>query len=283
MNETPQTLLVHLLQSFSRKEELYTLCFQLNINYDDLPGETRRDKARELIAYCNRNGRLAELSQLLAQKRPFSRQPHEPETIRIPAGSFIMGDGTLPDAAPQHEVTLDSYYIGKYPVTNLEYGVFVRQTRHPVPNRVEWFLGQPRREFQHYPVVGVSWYDAVAYCQWLTGYAKRPYRLPTEAEWERAARGTNGRLFPWGNEWQDGVCQQGMGGRTAVYTHADHLSPDGCADMVGHIEQWTSTIWGSDHYQSNFPYPYRDDNHNEVSDTYSGIACVTSFVVVYLR
>src|SRR5262249_31550643 len=106
--------------------------------------------------------------------------------VRIPAGTFVMGEGEY-----CHEVELNEYEIGKYPVTVEEFGRYVEDGgREPL----EW---DKQIVYPNRPVVNVSWYDAATYCEWAR------VRLPTEAEWERAARGTEGRLYPWGAEEPD--------------------------------------------------------------------------------
>ena len=115
--------------------------------------------------------------------------------VYIPAGEFIMGNnGGFPeDEKPQHTVYLDAYYIDKHEVTNKQYKKFVRSTGHRLP--FHWIDGNYPPEQGDYPVVGVSFQDAQAYAKWAGK------RLPTEAEWEKAARGTDGRIWPWGDEW----------------------------------------------------------------------------------
>ena len=131
--------------------------------------------------------------------------------VLVPAGEFIMGsnDGRY-DEMPRRSVYLDVFYIDKFEVTNDRYMKFVRATNSNMPEWMErWSqynietgrkknyykrLGSALRELSH-PVVGVSWNNAVAYCRWAGK------RLPTEAEWEKAARGTDGQKYPWGNDW----------------------------------------------------------------------------------
>ena len=115
--------------------------------------------------------------------------------VYIPAGEFIMGNnGGFPeDETPQHTVYLDAYYIDKDEVTNKQYQKFVRATGHRPP--LHWIDGNYPTGQGDYPVVGVSFQDAQAYATWAGK------RLPTEAEWEKAARGTDGRIWPWGNGW----------------------------------------------------------------------------------
>lgn len=121
-----------------------------------------------------------------------------PEMVLIPGGYFLMGseDGQE-NGKPVHRVWVDSFELGKYQVTNREYGYFVEATGHVPPP----FWPDDNFNRPHQPVVGVNWFDAVAYCEWLRRETGRPYRLPTEAEWERAARGgLEGKRYPWGDE-----------------------------------------------------------------------------------
>ena len=119
--------------------------------------------------------------------------------IAIPAGSFAMGsDEGDPEDSPAHEVDVPAFEIDKFEVTNADYAAFAEVTGYQTYAerqglrswRDEWGMGE-----DNHPVVIVTWDDAQAYCEWLGK------RLPTEAEWEKAARGTDGRAFPWGNEW----------------------------------------------------------------------------------
>ena len=125
------------------------------------------------------------------------------DMVLIPAGEFLMGspssDG-FTDERPQRSVFLSAFRIDRYEVTNARYEQFVRATGHamptnPNPSATLWNDGQPYPGSDTHPVVNVNWHDAVAYCAWAGK------RLPTEAEWEKAARGTDARLYPWGNEW----------------------------------------------------------------------------------
>ncbi len=277
-------LLALIKNSFS-EAELKALCFGIGIDYEDLPALGRSGKIIELLRYCHQYDRLPDLLEALAQERPHITWPdpvqpytldfllgqkaapllpYEPETVPVSAGSFWMGSDDYEGEAPRHQVELPAYFIGKYPVTNWQYAEFIRQTKRPSPNTPDWFLGQPVKARQDHPVVGVSWYDALDYCQWLSEITGKTYRLPTEAEWEKAARGTDGRIYPWGNEWQEGMCNQGGTGVTAVTAYDAHLSLYGCTDMVGNVQQWTSTLWGSDRRQSDYPYPYRPDAREQL-------------------
>lgn len=172
-----------------------------------------------------------------------SRLGAEPnEMVLIPAGKFIMGsDDRLPDEGPQHTVYLDAYYIDKYEVTNLQYANFSNATnrRSPTHFRNRTF---PQGKADH-PVTYVSWEDATAYCQWAGK------RLPTDEEWEKAARGTDGRWFPWGDEfdakdantpirWQE---IGSFGDTTPVGAFEGGKSPYGVYDMSGNVWEWTAS------------------------------------------
>jgi formylglycine-generating enzyme required for sulfatase activity len=203
--------------------------------------------------------------------------PYEPETVLIPAGPFLMGSTPGRDVSayetPQHEVTLPAYRIGKYAVTNAQYAEFLKRERSEpeyTPRRAGWLLGEPPAAKLDHPVVGISWHDAQAYCAWLSQATGRTYRLPTEAEWEKAARGTDGRLYPWGDDWAAGRCNAGSGGTAPVTACPEGASPYGCWDMTGNVEQWTHTLWGSTENKNDFPYPYQagDGREDLAADQY---------------
>jgi formylglycine-generating enzyme required for sulfatase activity len=192
----------------------------------------------------------------------------EPETILIPAGPFMMGspssDEVPVEETPQHTVTLPTYRIGKYPVTNRNYAEFIaREKGQAEPQGSGWFLRKPPSEKLDHPVVGVSWHDAQAYCRWLSAQTGRRYRLPTEAEWEKAAGGPEGRRYPWGNTWEAERCNHGTQGTTPVTAYPEGASFYGCCDMAGNVQEWTSTRWGSRRKPSDFSYPYRIDDGRE--------------------
>ncbi|MEM7334739.1 MAG: SUMF1/EgtB/PvdO family nonheme iron enzyme [Chloroflexota bacterium] len=190
--------------------------------------------------------------------------PFEPELVFVPEGTFLMGTDEYPAESPSHTVSLANYAISKYPITNLLYFEFVCQTNYDVPNKRDWFLGQPLKNRQDLPVVGVSWHDALAYCHWLSEQTRKTYRLPTEAEWEKAARGPNGRLYPWGNDWRDKQCNQGNVKLTAVNAYDHSSSHYDCVDLIGNVQQWTSTLWGDDRKVPQFSYPYQHDEREQM-------------------
>ena len=164
--------------------------------------------------------------------------------VAIPGGTFTMGsDDGSSNEKPSHRVTLQPYYIGKTPVTNAQYRRFVSATGHQSAGRWDDYAS---RWGDQAPVVCVSWSDANAYCRWAG------LRLPTEAEWEYAARGTDGRAYPWGNPWDPSRCRNSVGGNAgsavAVGSYPNGASPFGCLDMAGNVLQWCASLYR--------PYPY---------------------------
>lgn len=179
------------------------------------------------------------------------------ELAEIPAGPFTMGrDGGPDDESPAHQVDLPTFYIEIFEVTNAQFAAFVNDTGYITEAESGGGSGwQAYTEGKdNHPVVKVSWNDAVAYCEW----AGR--RLPTEAEWEKAARGPEGFLYPWGNNWNPdnaNVKEAGYRGTTPVGIFAAGASPYGLFDMGGNVWEWTA-----DWYQ---PYP-----GNTVADPFYG-------------
>ena len=179
------------------------------------------------------------------------RQPFEPEMITIPAGYFWMGTDRakleaagiewqdwMADETPYHRLQLPEYQIGKYPVTNTEYGHFI-EAGGPEPNY--WFDKKYNQSQQ--PVVGVNFHDALSYCQWLSEETGRNYTLPSEAEWEKAARGRYGRIWPWGNQWDEKRCnshESGFRKPSPVGQFSPQGdSPYGLVDVAGNVWEWT--------------------------------------------
>ena len=153
---------------------------------------------------------------------------------------------------PQHSVELSEYYIGKYPVTNHEYQAFVRDAKYSPPR--EWDGDKFPDGKGGHPVAYIGRDDAIAYCKWLSEKTKKQYRLPTEAEWEKAARGVDARIYPWGNEFditRANVKETGIGDTTEV----GQFSPQGnsvygCADMVGNVWEWCNDIFNDNEYKN---------------------------------
>ncbi len=213
---------------------------------------------------------VSETSEVLP--RPPARQPFEPEMILIPAGEFLVGSDPKKDKdagddeQPQRTLYLPDYYLGKTPVTQAQYVAFVQATGHRVPNVDEnwaepynWSGATPPRGKEDHPVVLVSWRDAVAYCRWLAEVTGKSYRLSSEAEWEKGARGSDGRIYPWGNRWDAKRCntrEGGKGGTTPVGTYPLGASPYDLLDMAGNVWEWTRSLWGEDWSKPSFKYPY---------------------------
>ena len=198
--------------------------------------------------------------------------PIEPETIHIPAGPFLMGSSdddefSWDDEKPQHTTWLGEYWIGRYQVTNREYKAFVQNVSDDDIDSIEHIF--PKGKGDH-PVVIVSWRDANGYCVWLSEMTGKTYRLPTEAQWEKAARGEDGRIYPWGNAFDSGNCntlESKIGGTTPVghYSPAGD-SPYGCADMTGNVWEWTSSLWHKDEQGRVYGYPFEPADGRERLD-----------------
>jgi len=179
--------------------------------------------------------------------------------IAIPAGEFTMGSN-VEDERPLHAVSVGAFQIDKLEVTNQEFERFVYETGYVTDaekaGETSWrYYAQNK---PNHPVVKVSWNDAKAYCEW------QGKRLPTEAEWEKAARGTDGRAYPWGNQWDAGRAntkEAGKRGTTPVGSFPGGASPYGVMDMAGNVAEWTSDWFkaypGSDFYSPYFGEKYR--------------------------
>jgi gamma-glutamyl hercynylcysteine S-oxide synthase len=146
----------------------------------------------------------------------------------------------LNDESPAHMVFLDSYLMDKYEVSNKDYGEFVKTKGHPAPS----YWDDPRLNHPEQPVVGVNWYDAWAYCEY------RGKRLPTEAEWEKAARGPYGNLYPWGNEFDPARVNYGKNHDTTmpVDSYPEGASYYGLYNMAGNVFEWVSDWYDPRYY-----------------------------------
>lgn len=174
--------------------------------------------------------------------------------VRVPAGKFIYGD-----PGKESEIEKD-YEIGVYPVTHREYTEFIHGGGYQnnecwSEGGVKWrdenritlpqYWDDERFNDPEQPVVGVSWYEAAAYCQWLSLKTGNTFHLPTEEEWEKAARGTDGLQYPWGNEWDPRKCnskESGIGKTTRVTLYLGGVSPCGCFDMAGNVWEWCDSL-----------------------------------------
>lgn len=300
-------LLDLLLEGFS-KEDLKDLCFELGIDYDDLPAEGRSSKARELITYMERRGRTAELVILGAEKRPHLDWPQlneleeqierpderpepiaefvddaddtdqdaaarfrptiwqepygEPEWVEIEGGTFLLGwDEGRDNETPAHEFDLDSFLIARFPITNAQFRLFVRGTDYHAPEH--WYEQQIPTGYENHPVRFVSFYDAMAYCQWLSSVIERDITLPNEAQWEKAARGDRSSFkYPWGPDSDPARANTSEAGRqatTPVDRYLNGASPFGVIDMCGNVWEWTLSAYK--------PYPYNTYDGRETINT----------------
>jgi formylglycine-generating enzyme required for sulfatase activity len=176
-----------------------------------------------------------------------------PDILWLPveAGEFPMGSNAASDEKPIHPVDLDAFAIAKYPITNSQYACFVAATGRKPPKH--WGGTTPPDELRTHPVVRVSWEDAAAFCDWLSERCGARIRLPTEAEWEKAARGTDGRTYPWGTESDkiQTLCnmdETGIGGTSPVGMFPAGESPYEVADMAGNVWEWVNDWYDKDYY-----------------------------------
>jgi formylglycine-generating enzyme len=167
--------------------------------------------------------------------------------IAIPAGWFLMGCDAGQDVErPVHRVWVDSFALAETQVTVAEYARFLDATRRPPsPTWDDSNFNLPEQ-----PVTAVSWYEAMAYCDWLSGITGAHYRLPTEAEWERAARGgADGKLFPWGNEPpQSRARYESLWQRGPEPVRRSEPNPYGLYEMCENVHEWCSDWFQADYY-----------------------------------
>jgi formylglycine-generating enzyme len=185
------------------------------------------------------------------------------EWVSVPAGEFEMGDDSEQAAAdekPKHKIHVDAFLIGKYEVTNAQYNAFVKATGHRLPENDSdpkfniWKGDVMLPHVEELPAINVSWDDAVAFCKWSGA------RLPTEAEWEKAARGTDGRTYPWGNEPPSGNRANysfdpvSMWDGPASLAKKDQYefgrSPYGAFEMAGNVWEWVQDWYDENYYKS---------------------------------
>jgi formylglycine-generating enzyme required for sulfatase activity len=161
------------------------------------------------------------------------------------------------DEQPQHTLYLPDYYLARTLVTNAQYAAFVQATFRKPPDY--WEGGKPPEGREDHPVVSVSWHDAVTFCNWLSEATGKSYCLPSETEWEKGARGSDGRIYPWGNRWDAERCNSSEGGKratTPVGAYPRGASPYGLLDMAGNVWEWTRSVHGY------YPYDPNDGREN---------------------
>jgi formylglycine-generating enzyme required for sulfatase activity len=178
------------------------------------------------------------------------------QMVFVPSGTFPMGSNTgFPDEKPVHQVSLDAFYIDKYEVTNAFYRTCVKvgaclKPKNFRSNLHPSYYGNPK--FDNYPVIWVDWYMAQAYCDWRSGDAMPRTRLPTEAEWEYAARGKDGRTYPWGEgiDRARANYNENIGDMTAVGSYENGKSIYGVYDLAGNAWEWVADWYDKAYYQN---------------------------------
>ena len=209
----------------------------------------------------------------------------EDNMILIEGGEFMRGSKKgegRDNERPQRQIYLDPFLIGKYPVTNREYKAFVddegyKKREFWTPEGWQWrekknileplYWHDRQWNGPNFPVVGISWYEATAFCKWLSHTTGQPYRLPSEAEWEKAARGTGGREYPWGNRFDKKKCNSvelGLMRTSPVGIFPEGESSYGCLDMSGNVLEWCLDWYDEKYYEkspdSNPPGPLKGAN-----------------------
>lgn len=198
----------------------------------------------------------AQLDRLRKAKPSDIRKVADTPLVEIPAGEFVMGiDGmqALEDEKPAHRPWVDTYMIDLHEVTTAQYAVYLSSSDDR-PRPWQWETVN-LAEHGDRPVIGVDWFDAEAYCRWKGG------RLPTEAEWEKAARGTDGRLYPWGNQVPTkDLANFAIGARFSysqvllpVQSYEQGKSPYGLHQMAGNVYEWVKDWYQSNYYESSSP------------------------------
>jgi formylglycine-generating enzyme len=171
----------------------------------------------------------------------------EPRLISIPGGWFLMGSNAGQDCeCPVHRVWIDSFFLAATQVTNSEYGRFLCATSSQPPP----FWSDPNLSHPQQPVVGPSWFEAARYCEWLNAQTGRHYRLPTEAEWERAARGNlEQKSFPWGDEPPQSLPDYATRWQTGPEPVARY-APNGFGlyDIGDNVHEWCSDWYDPTYY-----------------------------------
>ncbi len=285
MNYNRSTLLSFLIEHFDDNELRIFCSAEFRAVYNDFAdGWGKSRKALELVEWCERHSQQTKLLSALYRERPKSYQvifgkilPQSTNEINVQAEIVDSKSTDIPDKKKLsdksnvlsshsqnyrvHQITgkemiliptgvflygeknerlhLSKFWQSKTPVTNIEYARFVADTDYATPKH--WYGSKiPSQDIADHPVVYVSWGDAKAYVEWAG------CRLPTEQEWEKAARGINGRIYPWGNDWKPNHCNSDEAsiGTTSPVGHFSPRgdSPFGCVDMSGNVWEWTASL-----------------------------------------
>jgi len=229
--------------------------------------------------YPDFNNDMEELISDIRRSQGYEKEDNPPEhfaprTIYIAKGPFLMGSPVtkgIPEyELPQHEVVLSAYRIGKYPVKNSEYEQFISQTKTPVSPALGWDGQRVPKDLGNHPVTGLTWYEALTYCDWLSKITGRKYSLPNEAQWEKACHGGNNYVYPWGDEFDPTRCNYGQPSVAPVDKYPAQ-NEFGCYDLVGNVLQWTCTLWGKKRFPPDPQYEYpwkdhwKDDGRNDLN------------------
>lgn len=194
---------------------------------------------------------MAKLSgQLDSQRLHSSEGIAEPECVPIPPGEFLMGcEQGRDEERPAHRVWVDGFAMAVFPVRNRDFAAFMHDTGHPTPPN--W--GESNFDNPDYPVVSVSWFEAEKYCRWLSDLTGQTYRLPTEAEWERAARGGDeGKLYPWGDGAPAGRAEYqerwGGGVHGPLPVGLTPANSFGVYGLCENVHEWCADWYQADYY-----------------------------------
>jgi serine/threonine-protein kinase len=269
-----------LLTAFDRDELRRLLTVHLDVDLEEVTGDKGlAAQVFDLLQWLLRRNRLLEFAAaahaanpshprlsaacaaLTDASQPDASPPSLPailgiDWIAVPGGELWLGSDPQTDVwalrveLPAHVVTVAPFSIARCPITNYQYGAFVAATGHPPPPH--WDGGKAPEDKSQHPIVNISWHDAVAFCGWAH------VALPTEPQWELAARGTNGRIWPWGSERPTPLrCNYGLkvGSTTPVDLFPAGASPFGVLDMAGNAWEWTRSLWTR--------YPYAADDGRE--------------------
>jgi len=204
-------------------------------------------------------------------------------TTTIPSGDYLLGDETLPISRPVHTISLSSFDISRTATSNLQFAEFVRDGGYQDASwwtDIGWrWQSNKKITIPHYwhdnlfnrpeqPIVGISWYTAMAFSQWLSRSTNQQWTLPTEAQWEVSARG----LSAEGLTQIDTInsAEKSVGYPIAV--DKGHISSNGLINMLGNVTEWTLTRWGHNWQSLDYPYPYRaDDERNNPAGSHARV------------
>ena len=256
-----------LIEEKSRSEEFY---FWQNLvtrnNHEDWV-RTYALQVRDKLGEHKAKDALSKLFD--AENRRLAQSNHSSPMVHIPGGGFIRGPYVYENEWPVSWVAVDDFNIDRHPVTNRQFKEFLKDHFKQNKSYVDTDYHQTinfdyskikataeevtiQKGFEDHPVVGVTWHGAQAYCKWKSSLERTEYRLTTEAEWEKAARGFLGRRYPWGNEFAREKCNTyefGISEPTRIGSFPDGRSPYGCHDIAGNVWEWCQDDFQDDFYE----------------------------------